>query len=53
MLRAFLLLLTFLTDYEAMADFAHGTLTTGLVNLRILSCIGLCLIARRWLSLRG
>jgi hypothetical protein len=47
MLRVFLLLLSFFTDYEAVAGVAHRILTAGLVNVSILWCVGVSLIARQ------
>lgn len=47
MMRALLLLVSCLADYETMRDFAQGAFMAGLVNLSVLCCIGTVFILRR------
>lgn len=46
MLRAFLLLLSCLADYETVRDLAHGAFTAGLLNMSVLCCTGAILTLR-------
>jgi len=52
MLQAFLFLLSYLTDYQAVADVAHRILAAGLANVSILCCFSACLFIRHRLSNR-
>ena len=47
MLRALLLLLSCLTDYDSVRNLAHGAFTAGLVNTSVLCCTGTILALRR------
>ena len=47
MLRAFMLLLSCLADYETARDLAQGAFTAGLVNMSVLCCTGAILALRR------
>lgn len=53
MMRALLLLLSSLADYETMRDLARGAFTAGLVNMSVLCCIGTVFILRRLRLVRG
>lgn len=53
MLRALLLLLSCLANYETVADLAHGAFTAGLANLTVLCCVGTVFVVRRRRSIRG
>jgi len=50
MLHAFLFLLSFLTDCEAVTEISHHILVAGLANACILCCLGACLFIRHRLS---
>lgn len=53
MLRALLLLLSCLADYETVREIAQGAFTAGLVNLGALSCVGTLFAVRRGKLFRG
>ena len=53
MLRAFLLLLSCVADYETVRDFAQGAFTAGLVNMTVLCCTGAIFTLRRRKLFRG
>jgi hypothetical protein len=53
LLRAFLILLSFITDHETVTDIGHGAFTLGLVNVSLLCCIGIGLAVRYWLVNRS
>lgn len=53
MLRAFLILLSFMTDYELLANVAQRAFAQGLINASLLGCIGGLLAVRRWLANRS
>ena len=52
MLRAFLILLSLMTDYEVIADVAQRALALGLTTASILGCIGASFAVRCWLAKR-
>lgn len=47
MMRALLLLLSCLADYETVKGLAHGAFTAGLANMSVLCCIGTAIAVRR------
>jgi len=47
MMRALLLLLSCLTDYETTRNLAQSVLTAGLVNMSALGCMGTIFALRR------
>ena len=53
MMRALLLLLSCLADYETMRDLAHGAFMVGLANMSVLCCIGTAFALRRSKLVRG
>jgi hypothetical protein len=53
MMRALLLLLSCLADYETVRDLARGAFTAGLVNTSVLCCIGTAFALRRSRFVRG
>lgn len=53
MMRALLLLLSCLADYETVRDLAHGAFTAGLVNMSVLCCAGTVFLLRRSRLIRG
>ena len=53
MLRAFLLLLSCLADYETVRDLAQGAFTTGLMNMSVLCGTGAVLALRHRKLFRG
>ena len=53
MLRIFFFLVSLVSDYEILTDFAHRALIAGVVNAGILSLIVIRLASRQWLGNRG
>ena len=53
MLRALLLLLSCLADYETVRGLAHSAFTTGLVSMSVLCSMGMGLAFRRRRLIRG
>lgn len=53
MMRALLLLLSCLADYETVRDLVHGAFTAGLVNISLLCCVGTVFALRRSRLVRG
>ena len=53
MMRALLLLLSCLADYETVRDLAQGAFTAGLVNMSALGCTVAVLALRRQKLFRG
>jgi hypothetical protein len=53
MLRAFMILLSLMTDREVIADVAQRAFVTGLINASVLGCMGAGLALRRWLANRS
>jgi len=53
MLRAILVLLSCVTNYETVRDLAQGAFTAGLVNMSALCCIGTAFVLRRRRFVRG
>lgn len=53
MMRALLLLLSCLADYETVRDLARGAFLAGLVNTSVLCCIGTAFVLRRSRFVRG
>ena len=53
MMRALLLLLSCLGDYETIRDLAHRAFTAGLVTMSLLCCIGTAFALRRSRLVRG
>lgn len=53
MMRALLLMLSCLADYETMRDLAHGAFMAGLVNGTALCGIGTVIVLRRLRLVRG
>jgi hypothetical protein len=53
MLRALLLLLSCLTNYETVLGLARGAFTSGVANMSALCCIGIGLAFRRKRFVRG
>lgn len=52
MLRAFLILLSLMTDYDVIRDVAQCAFVLGLVDASVLGCIGAGLGVRHWLANR-
>jgi len=50
MLRAFLFLLSIVTDYETLADIARYSFMVAVVSAIVLGCVGACLALRYWLA---
>jgi hypothetical protein len=53
MMRALLLLLSCLADYETIQNLARGVFTSGLVNMGAFFCIGAVFVVRRLRLIRG
>jgi hypothetical protein len=53
MMRALLLLLSSLADYETMRDLAHSAFTAGLVSMSILCFAAAVFLLRRSRLIRG
>lgn len=53
MMRALLLLLSCLADYETVQGLARTVFTAGLVNVSVLCCIGTAVATRRRRLFRG
>jgi hypothetical protein len=53
MMRALLLLLSCLADYETIRDLARGVFLAGLVNTSVLCCIGTAFVLHRSRFVRG
>ena len=53
MMRALLLMLSCLADYETMRDLAHGAFMAGLVHATALCSIGSVIVLRRLKRIRG
>ena len=53
MMRALLLLLSCLADYETVQGLARSALTAGLVNVSVLCCLGTAIATRRRGLFRG
>lgn len=53
MVRALLLLLSCLADYETVRDLVHGAFTAGLASMIALCCFGTAFALRRLRWVRG
>lgn len=53
MLRAFLLLVSCLANYETLRDLAQGAFTAGLMSMSALCCMGTVIALRRSRLVRG
>lgn len=53
MLRAFMLLLSIVADYETWADVARYAFLVAAVNASALGWVGACLAVRHWLATRN
>ena len=48
MLHLFFFVMTYLTDYRAVAEVAHSGFALGLVNAALICVVCPCVVVRRW-----